>query len=35
LRTARRILESIAAGDPQYERAQRLLKAIEAKEGKH
>jgi len=31
-KTARRILESIPAGDGQYERAQRLLRVIEAKE---
>jgi thioredoxin-like negative regulator of GroEL len=32
LRTARRILENIPPGDSQYERARRLLNAIEAKE---
>jgi predicted CXXCH cytochrome family protein len=30
--TARKILESIPAGDSQYDRAQRLLKAIESKQ---
>ncbi len=30
LRTARQILESIPPNDPQYDRAQRLLRTIEA-----
>jgi tetratricopeptide (TPR) repeat protein len=35
LRAARQILETIPASDPQYEKAQRLLKAIAAQEAGH